>query len=110
MAGLTERENQAVNDLVQRLRRRLGEELIEIRLYGSKSRRSDSPESDVDLAIVVRTQTLAVRHCIFEEVSNVILEHDVLLDVHIVDERHLQELRSLGAPYAKRLDEEGVKL
>jgi hypothetical protein len=47
---------------------------------------------------------------VFEEVSNIILEHDVLLDVHLMVVRDLEEMRAIGAGYAKRLDREGVSL
>jgi len=110
MAGLTEREDAAVRDLVNRLRRRLGERLVEIRLYGSKARRSDSPESDVDLAVILKRRTVGIRTQVFEEVSNVILEHDVLLDVHLLDARDVDEMRAMGTGYAKRLDRDGVPL
>jgi predicted nucleotidyltransferase len=110
MAGLTEREDRAVRDLVGRLRKRLGDRLVEIRLYGSKARHSDSPESDVDLAVVLKQLTIGVRTEVFEEVSAVILEHDVLLDVHLMDTRDVDEMRTSGAGYARRLDREGVRL
>jgi predicted nucleotidyltransferase len=110
VAGLTERENQAVNDLVQRLRRRLGDRLVEIRLYGSKARRTDGPESDIDLLAVVQHHTVGVRHEVFAEVSSVILEHDVLLDVNILDAVELKRLQVLGTPYAAHIQEEGITL
>jgi predicted nucleotidyltransferase len=110
MAGLPEREDAAVRDLVNRLRRRLGGRLVEIRLYGSKARRSDSPESDVDLAAILKRRTVGIRIQVFEEVSNVILEHDVLLDVHLLDAQDVDEMRSMGTGYAKRLDRDGVPL
>lgn len=110
MAGMSEREDRAVRDLADRLRKRLGERLLEIRLYGSKARRSDSPASDIDLAVIVNRHTTGIRTEVFEDVSNVMLEHDVLLDVHLMAIEDLEEMRAIGAGYAKRLDREGVRL
>lgn len=42
--------------------------------------------------------------------SNVILEHDVLLDVHLLDAKDVDEMRAMGTGYAKRLDRDGVRL
>jgi predicted nucleotidyltransferase len=110
MAGLSKAEQAAVQDLVRRLRDRLGERLVEVRLYGSKVRKTARPESDVDLVVLVTQQTSALREEVFTEVSTVILERDVLLDVHLMDRRQLQELRRLGAPYAAVIQEEGIPL
>ena len=110
MAGLSPAEQAAVQDLVRRLRDRLGERLVEVRLYGSKVRKTARPESDVDLVVLVTQQTSDLREEVFTEVSTVILERDVLLDVHLMDRRQLQELRRLGAPYAAVIQEEGIPL
>ena len=110
MAGLSHAEQAAVQDLVQRLRGRLGERLVEVRLYGSKVRKTARPESDVDLVVLVTQQTSALREEVFTEVSTVILERDVLLDVHLMDRRQLQELQRLGAPYAAVIQQEGIPL
>jgi len=110
MAGLSHAEQAAVQDLVRRLRDRLGERLVEVRLYGSKVRKTARPESDVDLVVLVTQQTSALREEVFTEVSTVILERDVLLDVHLMDRRQLQELRRIGAPYAAVIQEEGIPL
>lgn len=110
MAGLNEREMAAVRDLVDRLRRRLGDRLVEVHLYGSKARRTDTPGSDVDLLVVVAHHTVDVRDEVFTDVSDVMLEYDVVLDAHIADRRQLADLESLGAPYAAAIRSEGVVL
>ena len=110
MAGLNERESAAVHDLVDRLRRRLGKRLVEVRLYGSKARRTDTVESDIDLAVIVGRVTPQLREMVFTDVSDVIIEHDVFMDVHVVSTVHMRRLRRIGAPYARNLDREGIAI
>ncbi len=110
MVALTQRERNAVNDLARRLRGRLGDRLSEVRLYGSRARGEGDAESDVDLAVVVSEHSPDVRREVFDEVSAVVLEHDCLLDVHVLDRAHLDNLHRAGSPYARRLEEEGVPL
>ena len=110
MVALTEREREAVEHLARRLRGRLGDRLAEVRLYGSRARGTGDARSDVDLAVVVSEHTPAVRREVFEEVSTVVLEHDLLLDVHVLDQAHLQDLQRTGSPYARRLNQEGIRL
>jgi predicted nucleotidyltransferase len=108
MPGLSAAEDTALKELATRLRRRLGQRIVEVRLYGSKARGASGVRSDVDVAVVVDRQTAALRRNLYEEVSAVILEHEVLLDVHVLDQGHLERLRALGSAYADRLQREGV--
>ena len=110
MVALSQREREAVEHLARRLRSRLADRLADVRLYGSRARGEGRSESDVDVAVVVTEHSPAVRREVFDEVSAVVLEHDLLLDVHVLDRAHLQALRRAGSPYARRLEEEGVPL
>ncbi len=110
MVALTEQEREAVRHLTRRLCSRLRDRLVEVRLYGSRARGTGEAGSDVDLAVVVNGHSPSLRHEVFEEVSAVVLEHDLLLDVHVLDRSHLEALSRLGSPYARRLDQEGIRL
>jgi predicted nucleotidyltransferase len=110
MAGLTSREKQAVENLVKRLRRRLGRRLAEIRFYGSKARKAGGRHSDIDLLVLVRRHTVRVREDVFTEVSAVMLEYEVMLDVHLMSLTEMRELARLGTLYAKTVQEEGILL
>ena len=110
MPGLTESEREAVDDLAARLRLRLGDRLVEIRIYGSKVRETDHAGSDIDLVVIVEHHTPEAREQVFTEVSSVILDYDVPLDVHVMDRPQLRRLQHLGSPYASTIREEGVPL
>jgi predicted nucleotidyltransferase len=110
MRGLTSKEEKAVRDLARRLRDRFGESLVDVRLYGSKARESAGGDSDVDVAVVVTRCSSEVRDAVYGEVSAVVLEHDVLLDVHLLEASHLERLRQMGVLYAEQLDAEGVSV
>jgi len=110
MPGLTESERKAVDDLAARLRLRLGDRLVEVRIYGSKVRETDHAGSDIDLVVIVEQHTPEAREQVFTEVSSVILDYDVPLDVHVMDRLQLRRLQRLGSPYVATIREEGVGL
>lgn len=110
MAGLAKIEKVAVNDLVARLRKRLGRRLAEIRFYGSKARKRGGPNSDIDLLVLVARHTAGIREEIFTEVSAVMLHYDVMLDVHVMSRREMRELMRLGTLYARTVQKEGILL
>jgi len=107
---LVKRDKQAIEELARRVRARLGPRAVAILFYGSKARGTDSVGSDLDVAVIVDRQSTDLRRAVFEEVSAVILDYEVLLDVHVLEARHLKRLKQEGAPYAMRLESEGVPI
>jgi uncharacterized protein (UPF0332 family)/predicted nucleotidyltransferase len=53
LAGLRPNEERTVRGVVEWARKRLGDRLVDIRLYGSKARGDSGPESDIDLFMLV---------------------------------------------------------
>ena len=54
LAHLAEHERLALAELVERLRRRYGDDLLRVVLFGSKARGDFDEESDLDVLVVVR--------------------------------------------------------
>ena len=63
-------EQRAVSEFAERLRERFGDEVVSIRMYGSRARGDANPDSDIDLAVVVSDanpeRRRAVRHLAVE--------------------------------------------
>lgn len=107
---LDDRVRHAAEELVRRLRALLGEVLLEVRLYGSWARRQAAPDSDVDLAVIVRRADLQTWLRVQEQAARLSLEHDLVLSVNLLSQREWEELQRLQTLYARRLQEEGVRL
>jgi len=62
---LTPRESEALREFSERIRVELGSRLLDLRLFGSKARGDSTPDSDLDVLVVVdgdrgRAEDLAV--------------------------------------------------
>lgn len=81
-------ERAAVRECLVRLRQALGSQLIGVWLFGSKARGDFGPHSDIDLLIVIPELDWSLWDEIRLIAARVSLEHDTLLNTHILDQSH----------------------
>lgn len=99
-------EKAALHELKRALRQRYG--VTSVLVYGSKARGDDTPESDIDVMIVLDDYTPQVETAIDELVYDVNLDHDCLISVVIFGRRELEEGSLSESPLYKRILAEGV--
>lgn len=104
------RIRKVVQEWAERLRSELGQNLEEIRLYGSWARAEAHRNSDVDLAVIVRNDDLATWQLVQHEAAQLSLEHDMVLSVRLLSRHEWEEMCRLQTLYARELQEDGVPL
>lgn len=100
----------ALERLKEHLDPLLGETLVKLVLYGSRARGDFEPDSDVDVAIVVRDPDSGTRDRIFHAVAEVELETDVPLSTVVFSESDYRRLLSGERRIALDIEHEGVPL
>lgn len=79
-------------------------------LFGSKARGDDSPESDIDVLVVLRNGDWRLRDTMRILGARVSLEHDVLLSIRAVSLDKWAELARYQFPLYRAIQAEGVIL
>ena len=92
MRQLTEQDRLAVIDFVTRLKRLFSSELYSVVLYGSKARGEATPDSDIDLLVILDARSRRNRIQVNKVASRVSLDFDVLLLPHVVSLEQWQEM------------------
>jgi predicted nucleotidyltransferase len=108
--ALSPAERAAVDELVSEARVALGDDLREVRLFGSRARGDSDESSDVDVALVVTEAGRQRRSVIQDLAFDLGLRHGVSLAPTVIEESLLAELRSRERRFALDLDEEGLAL
>ena len=103
---MTLEEKAALSELKKVLRERYG--VTSVLVYGSKARGDDSPDSDIDVMIVLDDYTPQIEMTIDEIVYDINLDHDCLISVVIFGRRELEEGPMAESPLYKRILAEGV--
>ncbi|HUF37697.1 MAG TPA: nucleotidyltransferase domain-containing protein [Anaerolineales bacterium] len=96
LSGLDDRESRAILDLIERLNEVYPDQVGDILLYGSKARGDSSPDSDIDLLVLMKTDDRAMRRGILQLAARVSLEHDVILSMMVMSEARWGEHAGLS--------------
>ncbi|MEM7204718.1 MAG: nucleotidyltransferase domain-containing protein [Planctomycetota bacterium] len=107
---LTPAEHLAVSEFVAATRVLLGDDLHEIRLFGSRARGEGTADSDLDLTVIVTPTGRSRRYEVSDCAYDIGLRHSVLLAPTVITRERLDELRARERRFAADLDREGIPL
>ena len=82
---LNETERKIIDAFVKELRERLGDEIVSIRLFGSKARGNFSEDSDIDIFVLVKEKTPDIKEKVSDLAADYILDYDIPLSVGLCD-------------------------
>lgn len=103
---LDEMERHWVKTFRSRLNEEFGRRLRDLRLFGSKLRGDDHPESDIDLLVLIEGGDDQTRHRVFE----MAYEMDVHLQPHVRDYEEYHSPRSRATGFNKEMRKASARL
>ena len=107
---LNETEKKAIESFVKELRKSLGEEILSIRLFGSKVRGDFHRDSDIDIFILVKKRTLDIEDMIAEVEVNHDIAYGLLLSTVLYSLFEYKKNKELGSFFFENVEKEGVIL
>jgi predicted nucleotidyltransferase len=109
MNNLTEKEKQAVKELIDELKKLYGDNLSCVILYGSKARGDATEDSDIDILVVLKNiQNFSLERKKVKEISwRLSYKYDLLLSIIIRSE---QEYMRKDTPLLMNIEKEGIVL
>ena len=102
----------ATGEFVRRLRRDLPANIVDLRLFGSEARGQASPESDIDVLVVVQpdAERVALETRIVDIAFDVNLEFNVFISPSVVTPAILNHPVWRESPFIETVLREGVAL
>lgn len=101
-------EERALAELMEEVQKRY--DVVEVRLFGSKARGTDTGESDVDVMILLRRWTPEIESEIDDLVFDVNLKHACFITPIYFSEEEIQSGPMAASPIYRRIMAEGVRL
>ena len=100
----------ALEEFVEKLRAILGNNLIEVKLFGSKATGKDQPDSDIDVLVAVDKGGVDVEDKVLDVAFETNLKHDVYISPRVIDRATLTDSVWRITPFLKAISEEGIPL
>ena len=108
--ALTPTEQQALERFKAVLVPLLADNLISLRLFGSRARGEGTEESDLDVLIILREKNRARCRRIVAEALEIDLAYDINLAPTILSVEEYQQNRDHHTPFYQNAEREGVSL
>jgi len=108
--ALTQREKDGLESFKGDLQSLLGDNLLSLRLFGSRARGEGTEESDLDVLVLVKGKDRALCRRIVEESLEVDLAYDTNLAPTILTADEYRQNQQYGTPFYRNVEREGVSL
>ena len=107
---LKRKDADALREFVEKLRARLGADLLALKLFGSKASGRDAPDSDIDVAVIVNEGSPEIWDQTLDAAFEVNLSHDVYISPRVIEQRILADPVWRITPFLRAVEEEGLSL
>ena len=98
----------AVNHFAHRLRELLGKDLLAVKLFGSHARGKATPDSDIDMFVLVRELTGEIGIQISDIAFETNLTFDLLISPIVYGENEFHNPILQETPFLQKIEQEGI--
>jgi predicted nucleotidyltransferase len=103
-------EKEAIATVVTMLFQTLNNNLVDLYLFGSKSRGDFHADSDIDLLVIVNKLDPASRWQVRATAADCSLQYDVLFNTHIIDKARWDHLAQHQDTLWREVQRDGISL
>ena len=103
-------EKAALNYFKKELLKRLGGEVIEIRLFGSKARGDWREYSDTDVLVALRSGSRKSQSIVMDVATEILIKVRVNISPHIYSQRRLRYLEGIPTVFFQVIKSDAIKL
>ncbi len=110
MVFLGKKEEKIVRKFVQQLKHSLDDKIVLLELFGSKVRGDSSPDSDIDILLVVREKTPELRDMVFNILFDLDPYYEFKISPIIYSAFEYKRNEELESTFVENIKKEGVAL
>jgi predicted nucleotidyltransferase len=107
---LTSNEEKAIEEFIAIIQQAHGDKLIRAVLFGSKARGEATPDSDIDILLIVSDDRWKFQEILIEMGSEIGLKYDVLLDLRIISAVRWQYMANIQAGLFRNISQDAIPL
>lgn len=105
---LNKEEKLTLQRLKNNLIEKMGDDFVELKLFGSKARGDARTDSDIDVLVIVKSEDWHVSDLVYEIVTDILIEKGVSISPKVISEKIFRDQTKEGIPFIKNVIREGV--
>jgi predicted nucleotidyltransferase len=107
---LNPKEREAILEFVRLLEEQFGDLVSSVALFGSKARGESTPDSDIDVLVVVNSDDWRMHKQVRYLAADVCLEYELNLSPRVWSVSHHREMAAIDSLLHRTIQREGINL
>lgn len=107
---LNSKERHAIRAFLQKLKDEIGNDVLSVYLFGSRARGDVSPDSDIDLAVLLKEVNPENEKAVRYLAADVWLDSGLFLSTRVWSEDHWHRLKKLQTRLYRNIQREGIDI
>ena len=105
---LNQEETKVLKEFKRRVQEQFPGELVNMLVFGSKSRGDATDESDIDIIVITHSDDKKLAKNIRYTGYDLEIEHGIILSIQVYSERHINYLRNIPTQFIQNVDREAL--
>ena len=105
---LSAREKTALKQFKANLKEILGNRLTELKLFGSKARGDDQPDSDIDVLVIVTTDDWRICDVVYGIATDIFLQTDISISPKVISRKFLEQLQREDTFFFRNISRDAI--
>jgi uncharacterized protein len=106
--ALTTEEKSALKKFKTNLEQILGDQIVNLKLFGSKARGDDRPDSDMDVLVIVATDDWHIRDAVYDVATDILLQRDVCISPKVISKNRFNQLSKEGTSFIHNVSKDAI--
>ena len=106
--ALSTKEKSVIRQFKDNLEHALGTRLIELKLFGSKARGDDRPDSDVDVLVIVATDDWHICDTVYDIATDTFLQTDLCISPKVISQNRFAQLCKENAFFIRNISRDAI--
>jgi predicted nucleotidyltransferase len=107
---LSVQEKTALKEFKNRLKEILESQLLELKLFGSKARGDDKPDSDLDVLVIVTTDDWCIRDEVYDVATDILLQSDVCISPKVISKNKFDQMSKEGTSFVHNVSRDAITI
>jgi predicted nucleotidyltransferase len=106
--ALTVKEMSVIRQFKASVEHVLGRRLIELKIFGSKARGDDRPDSDIDVLVIVADDDWHICDAVYGIATDILLQTDISISPKVVSKNRLEQLQKEDTFFLRNISRDAI--